>query len=63
MSASYWLVSAGLQYDCSTPSNATALVCQPIQGNGGGPKLVVRPEYLAGEGVEVLAKPADHELL
>ena len=38
-------------------------VCQPVQGDGRGPRLVGRAEMLAGEGIEVLAKTATNDLL
>jgi hypothetical protein len=40
------------------------IICyQPIQSHGGGPRLIVCAEQLAGEGVEVLAKAVECELL
>ena len=35
---------------------------EEVQGDGGGPGLVVGAEQLAGERLEVLPEPTDHDL-
>ena len=49
----------------TTPPSLSSpgFICQPVQGDGRGPRLFGRAEMFAGEGIEILAKTATNDLL